>query len=306
MLSMCHAREMHATLHASIVGDAPKLVVVDRSITGNGVFGLTNHLFTKGLDEIEFDFYRTNFKKAMRDTAKVPFGHGNLSVYLHARVDDSIRRCLKRSRDVEASAYNKPYFQHLECMGLLAILANLSLENPHPQLVLDWRDDTEDPYARFSRIMQGYMSSDLSASPSRVTLARICSSAPATPICSSSSSSSSDVDEEAQVVEGEGLLSPEAARFTSIIDTREVRSEHEFFSYESVCKIFNVLVCNNGDKYAPTHTCIVVPECLTTKPFGGLFSLNFTPIFRAPCGATGAYDRAVYLFESGESISIHQ
>lgn len=264
MLSMCDARETFTTLHTTLVPDAPKLVIVDRSVTGNGVFAVTNRLFTDSLGDKEMEFYTANYEKAMRRAKGVPFAHGTLSVYLHAEVSDSIRRCLKRSRDIEASSYDTKYFEHLECMAMLALLANLSLDNPHPQLVLDWCDDTEDPCAKFDAIMSSYMAvwSPVSA-PTRVRLARTFP----TSVPSSSSPSSSSSSEE----EGE-----EEEVFTSVLDLSGVHCEYAFFSYANVRLMFNSIVCNAGagDRFSGINACIVVPECLTTRPFGSLFELK--------------------------------
>jgi deoxyadenosine/deoxycytidine kinase len=288
MLGMCVAREENAVLHSTLVAalgleEEPKVVVVDRTITGNGVFAMTNHFFTPNLGPDEFDFYKTNWKKAMRGAGRVPFAHGNLSVYLHARVGDSIRRCLKRSRDVEASAYDRAYFQNLECMGMLAILANLSQRHPHPQLVLDWCDDAEDPYEKFGRIMSGYMGSDLAQPPSRVTLARVKPLvSPPSPVSSSSSSSEEGEGEGDDTVaegeEGDGKGDEGAIPFTSFVYLNKVTSEEAFFSYWNVCTMFDNIACNTSASFEPKHLCIIVPDCLTTRPFDGLFSLRIVSL----------------------------
>jgi len=257
MLGMCVAREMMERVYASVSSrEDPRLVIVDRSVTGNGVFGLANHLFTAGIDKTQFGLYKVNWLKAMTPAHGIPFGHGDLSVYLHVNSAVSVVRCARRDRLGE-DKYPEGYFQQLECMAMLAVLANTSLPAPHAQLVLDWNNDVpeeEDPSVAFHTIMNAYMASDRAAPPCQVTLRR---TPPVDP-----------------------------SVYTSVTDMRATKSEHKFFSYENTCMLFKKVVCNKtvlvgadgtsvqvDSPFKPIHACVIVPQCLTTTPFDGLFTL---------------------------------
>lgn len=250
MLSMCAAREKCVTLFKKMTPrDERKkhLLIVDRSITGNGIFGLANHVFSKALTDIDFEFYKKVFAQhtGMSSGAQA-FIHGNLSVYLHVPVHVSIERCAVRDR-VEEKKYDVFYFKSIERAALVAILSNLSAEHPHPQILLDW-GPVFGKIEVFNNVLEKYMSlktDGVNPIVTRVTLSkRPCEL--------------KDVDQ-----------------YSSILDFSFLESEEEFFSYENAMTFMSLLCCRSPlDVTLKKHLFIQVPKCLTEIPFGGPFKLN--------------------------------
>lgn len=283
MLRACVVREDMERFRSELVPPTHNLTMVDRSITGNGVFGVTNHLFKIGISPKQFDLYKKIFEVDSARCKGVPFGHGDLNVYLHVTADTAIARCMRRWRSTEAASYDKKYFQDLERVAMLATLANLSLPAPHHQLVLDWnQDQDDDPTPDFHRIMTKYVNSDAFASsipPTSVTLSKktswksVMEHHPSSPSSSSSSSCSAGEDEEEE--EDEKEVDALDAGYTTVLDFSFLESEEAFFSYSNVLAMYNALcVKDRHAKFVPVNALFIVPKCLTATPMGGLFTLS--------------------------------
>jgi len=250
MLSMCAAREKCVSLIKNMkpVSEEKKhLLIVDRSITGNGIFGLANHVFSKSLSDIDFDFYKKVFAQQTQSPSFTQaFKHGTLSIYLHVPAHVSVERCAIRDR-TEEQKYDVLYFKSIERAATVAILSNLGAEHPHPQLLLDW-GPVFGKIEVFNEIMKAFMAlKTRKENPvvTRVTLSR-------------SPCGLRDVD-----------------TYSSILDFSFLESEDEFFSYENAMTFMSLLCCRSSvDVSLKKHLFIQVPRCLTETPFNGPFKLN--------------------------------
>lgn len=250
MLSMCAAREKCTSLLVKMSAPTPEkkqLLVVDRSITGNGIFALANYVFSKFLTEVDFKFYKKVFLQHMK---KVPdqqaFKHGSLSLYLHVPVQVAIERCATRDR-AEEDKYDASYFKALEQSAMVALLANLTSITPHPQILLDW-GPTFGKTEILARVVRAYNRKRADSEygvPTRVTL-------------SQNHCPVDDVD-----------------KYSAILDFSHAVSEEEFFSYDNAMTIMSLLCCRSPkDIKMKKHVFIRVPKCLTETPFDGFFKIN--------------------------------
>lgn len=250
MLSMCAVRDKCVCLIKDMETDSAEkkhLLVVDRSITGNGIFGLANHAFSKSLSDIDFDFYKKVFAQQIKSSSSVQaFKHGTVSIYLHVPVHVSVERCAVRDR-TEEKKYDVVYFKSIERAATVAILSNLSAEHPHPQLLLDWgpvfgKIEVLNPIMeKFTSLKTGGENPVVT----RVTLSR-------------RPCDLNDVD-----------------TYSSVLDFSFLETEDQFFSYENAMTFMSLLCCRSPrDVTFKKHLFIQVPRCLTETPFSGPFKLN--------------------------------
>lgn len=249
MLSLCVAREFKAICEQESSDENSKVIIVDRSITGNAIFALANHIFKKNISEKEFEFYKVTFGQAMKAVEGKAFSHGDVSIYLHAPVDVLIGRCVARDHASEISAYDAEYFKNIEQMSMVAILSNLSREHPHPQLVLNWNDEMG-TMPNFKRIMDSYLENRSlwdSYVPTQVVLFRETCEDSTDEVCNKRR-----------------------------LDLSHCESELEFFSYSNVLlmmkKLFTIPTGPHSKK--KVRLFIKVPLCLTSMPFNGPFVLQ--------------------------------
>lgn len=132
MHSMCCARMMVA--ESEKASGNRSLIVIDRSKTGNCIIALTNTVLTEQITSSHFDFYKTVY----RASTPITFGDGqDLSIYLWVKASTCLERCKTRGNDCEKDNYTIEYYKKIEQMGYLAILSNLSQDNPKPFLMID-------------------------------------------------------------------------------------------------------------------------------------------------------------------------
>lgn len=250
MLSMCAAREKCASLLVKMSNPAPEkkqLLIVDRSITGNGIFALANHVFSKFLTKTDFEFYKKVFLQHMKEVPdQQAFMHGSLNLYLHVPVEVAVKRCATRDR-CEEDKYEVPYFKALERSAMVALFANLTSSTPHPQILLDW-GPVFGKIEVLGEIIKTYVDEKSNPEygvPTRVTLSQ--NYCPFT----------------------------EVDNYTAILDFSHASSEEEFFSYENTMTVMSLLCCRSSkDIKTKKHIFIRVPKCLTETPFDGFFKLN--------------------------------
>jgi len=254
MLSMCSAREHKASLFTQMslpLRDKRQLVIVDRSITGNGIFALANKVFVGALSETDFGFYKKAYSQAMKHVpGEHAFAHGTLSIYLHVPVPISITRCAERD-NLEEKEYSVEYFKSIERAAMVALLANLSSKDPHPQLLLDW-GNTFGKMDIFYDLIKAYTALKAEGAttvPTKVTLSR-------------------------------DFCDPKTvSQYTSILDFSHHVSEDSFFSYENAMIMMSLLCMRcPADIMRGKHLFVRVPSTLTEKPFDGPFKLNIVEI----------------------------
>lgn len=250
MLSMCAAREKCASLLVKMTKHTPEkrqLLIVDRSITGNGIFAVANHVFSKSLTKVDFEFYKTILAQHMREVPnQQAFTHGSLSLYLHVPVHVAVERCAIRDRR-EESKYDVEYFKSLERSAMVALLANLTSPSPHPQILLDW-GPVFGKMEIFGEIIKTYMNAKLNEEygvPTRVTLSQNC------------------------------CVDKDVDTYSAILDFSHLESEESFFSYENAMTFMSLLCCRSPkDVLSKKHLFVRVPKCLSETPFDGPFKLN--------------------------------
>lgn len=250
MLSMCAAREKCTSLLVTMSKPTPEkkqLLIVDRSITGNGIFAVANHVFSKFLTKIDFEFYKKVFLQHMKDVpGQQAFVHGSLSLYLHVPVQVAIERCAIRDRN-EEDKYDVSYFKALEQSAMVALLANLTSTTPHPQILLDW-GPTFGKTETLAVVIKAYHEQKLKPDygvPTRVTLSQ------------------------------DHCPLDDADYYSAILDFSHASSEEEFFSYDNAMTLMSLLCCRSAkDIKMKKHVFIRVPKCLTETPFDGFFKIN--------------------------------
>jgi deoxyadenosine/deoxycytidine kinase len=250
MLDMCSSREHRASLFMQMsapAGDKRQLVIVDRSITGNGIFALANFVFAKTLSETDFEFYKILYNQAMNHVREQQaFAHGTLSVYLHVPVSTSIKRCADRD-NIEEKEYNAEYFQSIERAAMVALLSNLSSETPHPQLILDW-GAAFGKMDIFYDIIKAYTTlkgDGAVESPTKVTISH-------------------------------DYCDPKwVSQYSAILDMSFCETEDSFFSYGNVMMLMSLLCMRCPEDVSKgKHLFIKAPLCLSTAPFNGPFKLR--------------------------------
>lgn len=261
MLQACVYRDQLA-----MVQPGAALTVVDRSITGNAVFALTNHVLAGAsasssgilkraedppISVIEYEFYKTLYRQAMFDPIGIEttqlgaFQHGDISVFLHVSARNCIERCKKRGFGSEDASYDVGYFEGVEIASMVALLENLSKKRPHPQIILDW-SDSYGTLANFDRIMKTYLQSPIKHQQ-RVRLTR------------------------SRPWEIDNIYK----EYRAVLDFSDARCEEEFFSYENVSVLFDLL-CQRRDYDVARckPLCICVPANMSERPWNGTFVLT--------------------------------
>lgn len=169
MYCKCQARIQCAELHLVIANlrNTPSIVMVDRSLIGNAVFAVTN----KGIDNIDEEEYAL-YKSALGCKPVMSLASSRVNVQLWAPVSVCIGRLKKRHalENTSEDKYQVSYFWDLARAAFCALLSNLSSEEPHHQLVLNWEAATETAVDNFCAIYNAYLADKSGEPPVSVRL----------------------------------------------------------------------------------------------------------------------------------------
>lgn len=255
MHSMCCARMMVA--ESERASGNRSLIVIDRSKTGNCIIALTNTVLTEQITSSHFDFYKTVY----RASTPITFGDGqDLSIYLWVKASTCLERCKTRGNDCEKDNYTIEYYKKIEQMGYLAILSNLSQENPKPFLMIDHNAPSLN-MDDFYDILSGYINFILTNNNEDTDCDAILSSSSSPSSSSSSSSpSSSSFDEDDPLPTKSTTttmkcpvkitLSYNACEDIELYDatfdySNLDKDKDDFFSYENLSSVYDVISYKN-------------------------------------------------------------
>jgi deoxyadenosine/deoxycytidine kinase len=120
--------------------DVAGLLICDRSDIGNACFAFANHQIGF-MNDLELEFYF----RCMSSGHSIPYSSCSLNVILSTSPEAALSRIYNRGNAVEIEGYkqSKEYFWWLKIFEIVFAVRNLSLslEERHPQILLNWEDD---------------------------------------------------------------------------------------------------------------------------------------------------------------------
>lgn len=245
MYAQCQSRMLIAQKDMRIAELEKRLLlaVIDRSLIGNAVFAETNYRI-RNMTDLGFRFYRAN----LVCEPTLSLSATGVNVQLWASVDTCLERLKVRALSDTTEEQNKykdkvSYFWELARTAFCALLSNLSREEPHPQLVLNWETDAETSANNFCNIYNAYKRERTESAPLAVRL----------------SHDSCPEDEEQQYV--------------SVFNCSVFKSADEFFSRDNITEMMNVIALR--DAYTgPRRFFVQLPRCVDRNTFSEIFPLT--------------------------------
>lgn len=243
MYRECQARMMLAErdLTISKLKKRKSLIVIDRSLVGNAIFAVTNHRIGNISDE-GFRFYCAH----LRCEPVMSLSSNDLNVQLWAPVETCAKRLGIRNVDDtthEEEKYQLDYFWELARTTFCALLANLSREQPQPQLVINWETEVSVAVDNFCWIYNSYMQSDKSQAPISVRLSY------------------------------DPCIESKYDHYFNVLDFSAAATVEEFFSRTNIYATMDVLALHSVYS-GPRRVYIQLPRCVKSDSFSAIFPLN--------------------------------
>lgn len=240
MYTNCQSRMKEASLHAIIAAlkEETKVIMIDRSLVGNAIFADTNRRMAR-IDDVGFEFYEVH----LHTEPVMSLSSTDLNVQLWAPIDVCLKRLGIRSSDdttQEADNYDDSYFFEVARTTFCALLCNLSRENPHPQMVIDWSGDREQTVQLYCDSYNHYFNNQ-----EQVPLAITLSHSP----------------------------NDESATYTHVFDYSRLETVDAFFSREVINAVMTSVALRVPFR-EPRKLHIRLPDCVQKTSFSKIFPLT--------------------------------